>query len=181
MVEHRRRNAAAALGVVLLAMAVGVTLRWRPDAPLLTTNGGGRLAPPVEVPDLHDETKTVALRHGLGRPIVLNFWASWCVPCQKELPALQRIHEQTRSDVEFLGMNHQDNREDALELLEDTGVDYTSGFDPQGSVAEAYALYGMPTTVFISAEGHVLATRTGELSDRELERALSDLFGVDAQ
>ena len=176
--RRSRRRVAIALTAVAAAAVVAVALSYRPDPPAVTASGEGRPAPAFQVSDLRDGTRTIELADLRGRPVVLNFWASWCVPCRKEMPAFERVHQRVRSDAEFLGMNHQDSREDALDLLERTGVGYPSGFDPQGNVARAYGLYGMPTTVFISGDGRILATRTGELSEQELERALSELFGV---
>ena len=136
------------------------------------------MAPAFAVPDLRDETRTIELEQLRGHPVVLNFWASWCVPCRKELPAFQAVYGRMGDQVTFLGMNHQDSRDDAVALLRKTGVQYQSGFDPKGRVARAYALYGMPTTVFISAGGRILATRTGEMSESQLADEIRDLFAV---
>lgn len=136
------------------------------------------MAPAFAVPDLRDETRTIELEQLRGHPVVLNFWASWCVPCRKELPAFQALYGRMGDQVTFLGMNHQDSRDDAVALLQKSGVQYRSGFDPQGRVARAYALYGMPTTVFISSEGRILATRTGEMSESQLADDIRDLFAV---
>ena len=179
--RRRKLAVATALVVAVLAVAVAVAIASRPDAPAVTATGQGRPAHQFEVQDLRDDTKTVALADLRGRPVVLNFWASWCVPCRKEMPAFQAVHRRVGNQVAFLGMNNQDSRHDALELLARTGVRYASGYDPQGTVAHAYGLYGMPTTVFISSEGRVLATRTGELSETQLESALAELFDVHAR
>jgi hypothetical protein len=63
--------------------------------------------------------------------------------------------------------------------LKQTGVEYPSGHDPEGRVARAYGLFGMPTTVFISAEGSIVATRTGELSPDELADSVAELLSTD--
>ena len=168
-----------AVAVVLVAGAVIAAVVFRPDAPAVTASGRGRRAPAFEVPDLRDDKSTIALADLRGRPVVLNFWASWCVPCRKELPAFASVQRRAGDDVVFLGMNNQDSRDDALDRLAETGVAYASGYDPKGTVARAYGLYGMPTTVFISPDGRILATRTGELNKQELESALTELFAVE--
>jgi cytochrome c biogenesis protein CcmG/thiol:disulfide interchange protein DsbE len=164
--------------VVVVAVAVVVTVRYRPDAPSVRRISDERAAPTFAIPDLRDEASTVDLRAFRGRPVVLNFWASWCVPCRNEMPAFEAMRRRIGDRVAFVGVNHQDSRDDALELLGETGVGYPSGFDPQGRVAQAYALYGMPTTVFISADGRILASRTGEMSESQLHLAIRDLFAV---
>lgn len=164
----------AALTVGLVVAVVG----YGPGDSPVNRSSGGRMAPAFAVPDLRDESRTIELEQLRGHPVVLNFWASWCVPCRKELPAFQAVYGQMGDKVTFLGMNHQDSRDDAVALLRKTGVQYQSGFDPQGRIAQAFGLYGMPTTVFISADGRVLATRTGEMSERDLTEAISDVFAV---
>lgn len=76
-------------------------------------------------------------------------------------------------------MSHQDDRQDGLDLLARAEIGFPSGFDPKGEVARAYGLYGMPTTIFISADGRIVATRTGEMTEDQLVRAVQDLFKVD--
>lgn len=92
------------------------------------------------------------------------------------MPTFQSVHERLGGRVAFIGINHQDRCEDALDLLAETGVTYPTGYDPAGDVARAYGLFGMPTTVFISADGEILARRTGELDADELERTIEELL-----
>ncbi|MBW3548953.1 MAG: TlpA family protein disulfide reductase, partial [Actinobacteria bacterium] len=123
-------------GIAALAVVVGVALVTRPDgnddgvAPV-----GGRQAPTFAVADLRDPDRTIELADYRGGPVVLNFWASWCVPCRREMPALQATHEELGDAVTFIGINHQDDRDAAMDLLAEVGVTYSSGFDPEGKVA----------------------------------------------
>jgi hypothetical protein len=78
--------------------------------------------------------------------------------------------------VAFLGVNHQDGRTPARDLLRQTGVTYPSGSDPDGKVAADYGLRGMPSTVFISSDGLIVASRTGELSRSELDDMIEKLL-----
>lgn len=173
----RRPVVLATLSVVLV-LSVVVTLRYRPGDTAVVRSDADRTAPAFAVPDLRDETNTITLEEFRGRPVVLNFWASWCVPCRKEMPAFEALHDRLGNRVAFLGMNNQDSRRDALGLLRETKVSYPLGYDPAGRVARAYSLRGMPTTVFISAEGKILATQTGQMSESQLAEALRDFFGV---
>jgi len=169
-----RRIVLAAIALAIVAIvAIVVVVR----APFQTTTReeANRRALTFEVPDLVRPAETVALADFRGRPVVLNFWASWCVPCRREMPAFQAVHERVGGRVAFVGMNHQDSRADALVLLRTTGADYPSGFDPRGRVAVAYELFGMPTTVFVGADGRIRRQQTGALSERDLERAIEDL------
>ena len=169
----------AAAGVVVVMVVVAVGLTTGPDgsggAPVDT--GATRKAPTFSVPDLRDPAAKVELTAYAGRPVVLNFWASWCVPCRREMPAFQAVHRQLGDDVAFVGINHLDGRTPARDLLAETGVTYPSGHDPEGKVAAAYGLKGMPSTVFVSPSGQLLATRTGEMSRSELVETIEKLFG----
>lgn len=126
--------------------------------------------------DLRDPERSISLADFRGRPLVVNFFASWCVPCAKEMPAFQQVYQRVKSRVAFLGVNHQDSRPDGLELLRRTGVQYPAGSDPDGTVAVAYGLFGMPTTLFVSPDGRVVDRHTGELSAAELERTIDRAF-----
>lgn len=178
----RRRAPRVAAATVVLAVAVVATIQVRaaPPSTALQPTSGER-APDIELPLVVDPERTIDLRDVTGRPVVLNFWASWCVPCRREMPTFQAAHERLAGQVAFIGINHQDRREDALDLLAETGVTYPIGYDPAGDVARAYGLFGMPTTVFISAGGEILARRTGELDADELERTIEDLLFDDEE
>jgi cytochrome c biogenesis protein CcmG, thiol:disulfide interchange protein DsbE len=165
---------AAAIAVTLITAAAqgGTTLD-----PSALREGDGAAAPEFQLEDLRDPKETIDLAGFAGRPVVLNFWASWCVPCRSEMPALQAAHQRLADRVVFLGVNHQDSRTAAIDLLDETGVTYPSGRDPGGEVAASYGLYGLPATVFIGPDGELLATRTGEISETELDQTVTELFG----
>ncbi len=166
-----------AFGIAVVAVVVAVDLGTRPDGDDRLASVADRQAPTFAVPDLRDPDRTIELADYRGGPVVLNFWASWCMPCRREMPALQATHEELGDAVTFIGMNHQDDRDAAMDLLAEVGVTYSSGFDPEGKVAAGYGLFGMPTTVFISPDGAVVAQHTGELSAAELEQAIDEHLG----
>ena len=112
-----------------------------------------------------------------GTPLVINFFASWCVPCVAEMPAFESVHQQRAAEVAFLGVNLRDSVADATELVERTGVTYDIARDPGGELAGALGVVAMPSTVFVSAEGTIVATQAGELSAEELRARLEALFG----
>ena len=173
--RHRRGRLVLAVAVAVVAAATAAAILWRPDPAAVDVRGGGRRAPTFSVPDLRDGNRTIELAGFRGTPVVLNFWASWCVPCRREMPTFEAVHQAMGDRVAFVGINHQDGRGDALDLLGDTGVTYPSGYDPQGDIARAYRLFGMPTTVFITVDGRIAGQHTGELSRADLEAAIADL------
>ena len=173
--RRRSRRWWAALGGAVVVVAVGIVVAGGPEAtdPLMSYDE--RSAPGFELPGLADPDDVVSLA-GADGPVLLNIWASWCVPCRREMPVLQAGHEEYGDRVSFIGVNHQDQRDAALEFLEETGVTYRSGFDPRGSTARAYGAFGLPTTYFITASGRIVATKTGELTDAELSAELDRLL-----
>lgn len=103
----------------------------------------------------------------LDRPVVLNFFASWCTPCKAEMPALEAIHQQRR-DIAFVGLAVNDTTARAREIVADTGVTYASGVDPGSAIGNAYEILGMPTTLFIAADGEVAYQHTGGLTANQI-------------
>ena len=156
---------------VALAVAGLAFLALRPASEGTT----GVAAPSFRVEDVRDSAKTVTLDSAKGKPVVLNFWASWCAPCRKELPVLRSAHQQWGDRVAFIGMDNQDSRSGAVDLMKEFRITYPSGYDPRGTVARAYRLLGMPTTIFISAKGRIVARHTGELTREQLNERLQAL------
>jgi len=137
-------------------------------------------APAFAVKGLRPPQVEVSLDSFRGRPLVINFFASWCVPCRQEMPALQSVFAAVKSKVAFLGVDTQDIRSDALDLVHETGVRYPTAFDPSagGDVARSFGSRGLPTTVFISRTGEMLERFSGETSAQQLRTTISRLFKV---
>lgn len=117
----------------------------------------------------------LSLRELRGYPIVVNFWASWCIPCKKEAPILAASADAHAGKVVFLGIDIQDFESDALRFLERYDVNYVSVRDSGTSTYEAYGLTGVPETYYIDAAGRLLAHSLGELSSSELERGIASI------
>jgi hypothetical protein len=92
------------------------------------------------------------------------------------MPAFQAIYRKVKGRIAFVGIDHQDTRDDALKFVHQTGVQYPVGFDSDGVVARAYGLFGVPTTVFVDAGGRELERHTGQLSQGDLQATIDRLF-----
>lgn len=103
-----------------------------------------------------------------GRPLVVNFFANWCAPCVTEMPAFEEVHRQLGDEIAFVGISVQETLEEARDLAQRTGVTYDLARDPQGDLVRELGGVGMPTTVFVDAEGRAVDSHTGELSADEL-------------
>lgn len=110
-----------------------------------------------------------------GAPVVLNVWASWCIPCREEAPTLQRGWEAARRQgVLFVGLNQQDARTDALTFIREFGLDYPNVKDPSKATSRRWGVTGIPETFFITARGDIVSHVIGTVSGEQLRE------GVDA-
>lgn len=146
---------------------------------LFETTGGrdeldGSPAPEVALESF--DGGTVRLADFEGQPLVVNFWASWCVPCLAEMPGFERVHQQHKGKVAFLGVNLADDPGAAEAVREQTGITYPVARDPDGSAFETFQAFGMPTTVFISPQGAIVELYTGELSAEALAERIDRYF-----
>lgn len=112
-----------------------------------------------------------------GKAVVINVWASWCVPCNQEAPMLQSTWKQLQvtdkdSGVVFLGIDFQDSSKDALTFMRKYGIAYPNVLDASGSVSIDYGVTGVPETIFINSKGTVVSTVRQELTAQELQHNL---------
>lgn len=120
----------------------------------------------------------VALASLRGRPVVVNFFASFCTPCIEEMPAFEEVHQELGDQVTFLGLAVADRGDDALDLVKRTKVTYRTAQDRDGSVIEAFGGTLLPTTVLLDADGEVVARRLGALSADDLRELLDEELGI---
>jgi cytochrome c biogenesis protein CcmG/thiol:disulfide interchange protein DsbE len=174
--SRRRLVFAVAVLTAAIAVAAGIGAA-RSESGRLTTKAWGA-APKFSLPSVREGEPAVSLERFRGRPLVLNFFASWCDPCQRELPAFQRAAQRYEGRVAFVGVTFNDNQAGAKAMLEKTGVRYPAGFDAKSEVAVDYGLRVMPTTYFISAKGELLERGERELSEGQLDDIIGRLFDV---
>lgn len=155
----------AVLAAAVLTACGGARAASSPSPP-----AGPAVAPPFDLPTL--DGARLSLASFRGRPLLLNFWASNCAPCRKELPALQAAEQRAGGRVAFLGVDEQDVAADARRLLADSGVTYSSVVDGAGSLEASYRLFGLPTTVLVGPDGRVRDRVTGPLSRSRLDELL---------
>lgn len=142
------------------------------------------LTPDEELPAGADVTFTtfagdeVALASLRGRPVIVNFFASDCVPCITEMPAFEEVFQDVGSEVSFLGLAVADRADEAQALVERTGVTYPTAQDRDSTVITALGGTVLPTTVLLDADGAILASRYGELDADELRALLADELGI---
>jgi cytochrome c biogenesis protein CcmG, thiol:disulfide interchange protein DsbE len=127
-----------------------------------------------------DGSGTVDLASLRGKPVVINFWASWCVPCKGEASALETAYLRYRSQgVVFLGVDYNDVSSDARTFLSHHGVTYTTLEDGSGMVGNSYGLTGVPETYFVDRQGKLVGFHiTGPITNSALAKEFAQ--GVQA-
>ncbi|MEE8573079.1 MAG: redoxin domain-containing protein [Gemmatimonadota bacterium] len=122
----------------------------------------------LEAPDFHlvgFDGDTLSLADLRGRVVILNFWASWCIPCRTEHPVLvQTERTWDDSEVVLLGVVYQDSRANAERFLAQYGGDWTHVLDPSQRTAIDYGVYGVPETFFIGRDGHISHKKVGPVT-----------------
>lgn len=142
-----------------------------PSAPPVVREGA--IAPAT--PQSYRET-LAALQ---GRPLVVNFWASWCGPCATEMPRLVEAAGRYGDRVGFLGVDVEDVTEEAEAFAKRLGVPFRSVADPRGEIKRAEKVLGLPTTLFYRADGKLAFSHAGEISGEQLESKLRELVRID--
>jgi cytochrome c biogenesis protein CcmG/thiol:disulfide interchange protein DsbE len=163
--------AVAAIFVVALSLVSQQGARPTPGSPAPDFTLG---AYPGYAASLPDELKLSDLR---GRPVVINFWASWCVECFKEADALEAAYRKYKDQgVVFLGVGYLDQDTPALAYLKQYDVTYRNGIDMQQRISKAYRITGVPETFFIDKEGIVREVTIAPLTEAQLSASIEKLL-----
>ncbi len=112
------------------------------------------------------------------RPLVLNFFASWCPNCAQEMPGFERVHGRLGDEIGFLGVSQSDARSASIDLAHQTGITYPTGIDASGRFFDAWGTFGMPTTVFIRPGGEIAYVYTGGIDEATLRSLIARYLGV---
>lgn len=165
--------------VVLIAVAAAVYSSLAEDyvpndvLPAATTDNAGDAtdkAPDFTFAD--GDGNTLSLSDFFGKPIVINFWATWCPPCKAELPTFNEAFAKYGADVQFIMLNMTDGMRETADgvkkFVADGGYTFPVYYDTALDGAITYAAYSIPMTVFINADGKITATKSGMLSETVL-------------
>ena len=161
---------------ILVIVVLGKGLKLNPS----TTESAllGKLANPFTVNVLQEGgiligKSQVSLSDFAGKPLILNFWASWCMSCREEAREFEAFWQDHRSEVALLGIAIQDTPDEAMSFVKTFGKTYPIGLDVTGAAGIDYGVTGVPETFLISKDGKIAHKVSGPVSKVELERLLS--------
>jgi cytochrome c biogenesis protein CcmG/thiol:disulfide interchange protein DsbE len=159
----------------IAALVVVLMLSFRFDPRDIRTGTVGKPAAAFSL-DRLDEAGKVTLGDYAGKVVVLNFFASWCIPCKEENPALVRVWERYRtSDVVLIGILYQDSLDNGRRYVRDNGVTWPTATDVDGRIAFAYGVFGIPETYFIGPDRVVAGRHIGPIDEATLIAAIESL------
>jgi cytochrome c biogenesis protein CcmG, thiol:disulfide interchange protein DsbE len=170
------RNVSSALSIafVILAMLFGFAVLprlFRPPQAKMVGQDAPAFALPV-VANAIDGKERLGLQDLRGKPVLLDFWATWCGPCNAEAPVLNKLAQRYRDRIVVVGVNTSEGPGRAGPWAMSRGITFPIVFDDE-EVAQTYGVENLPTLVLVSREGKVLAVRTGVTSDSELDRLVT--------
>jgi len=132
----------------------------------------------AHAPDFVAETLSgdeVHLRNLRGKPVVLNFWATWCPPCRAEMPMLQEYYTKHAGEYAMVAVNDAEPPEQVKGFIEQQGFTFTVALDPKQAIVGKYHIQGFPTTFFIDADGVIRYTHVGMLDEDTLQAGLQSI------
>ena len=168
------------LTLVVLLIAGSLWI-WVSRVPLDAQTGSltpepavGRLAPDIELETLDGLTFSL---YGLrGTPVVINFWATWCGPCQREMPALQAAAERYAGRVVIAGVDQGESPEVVARFIQEAGITFPIPMDRDFRVGDRYNVKGLPTTFFVDKYGYIRHLWIGEMNSIVLAEGIAKIW-----
>jgi cytochrome c biogenesis protein CcmG/thiol:disulfide interchange protein DsbE len=155
--------------VVLLVFVAGCGAQPKKAVPDPTLRPG-RVSP-GSVPALNHVMRTLR-----GKPVVVNYWATWCIPCRAEMPRIAAIARAYAATVHFLGVDVEDDTASAEKFARERNVGYPMISDPHGEIRRDQKILGLPVTQFYRADGALAFVNNGEIDSTGLTKRIGDLL-----
>ena len=164
------------VGVCVGAVIIAALIMFGPA--LLDRSGTGGIETNVPAPDFELTSlsgETVHLSDLRGKPVVINYWATWCVPCVREMPTFQKYHDLYGDRFVMVGIDEEEPADKVEELVNSFEFTYTILLDPKVSAGELYQVMVLPSTFFVDAEGILRYRHIGSLEEEQLKAYLGGL------
>ena len=169
-VRHKIASGLVALCVAASLVAVAVVASGSAGS---AGTAPAPAAPAFSLPVLGHSGQKVALSDYAGRPLIVNFFASWCEPCQQETPLLAKFYRTEHGKVAIVGLDENDVLGSAMSFTRKEGVGYPVGFDPEVIAASAYGVAGLPQTFFLNAKHRIVDRVFGAVTLADINRGIA--------
>ena len=166
LVRRHKLSTGLIAGFVVAAVAVSLATSGTSGPPPAPAAAGFTLDS-LTAPGQH-----ITLSQYQGKPLIVNFWASWCEPCQQETPLLASWYARQHGHVIVVGLDENDTAASALKFAKAKGVSYPIGVDPQLAAANAYGVTGLPQTFFLNAQHRIVDHVLGAVTQADLDKGL---------
>jgi cytochrome c biogenesis protein CcmG, thiol:disulfide interchange protein DsbE len=153
------------VAVVIIAVTGAAAGKPKPAAAPLAKN--------FTLTELGDPGHTVSLTQYAGRPVIINFFASWCTNCKTETPLIASFYKRMAGKVLVIGIDSNDKASYALQFMHKSGVSYPVGFDPYPSVTDSYGVYAIPQTFFLDAQHRIVKHVAGAVTLKDLTQGVA--------
>jgi cytochrome c biogenesis protein CcmG, thiol:disulfide interchange protein DsbE len=166
---RRRKLVSAIVALCVAGSLIGIGLAASGSA----APAADPAAPAFSLPALGDSGQQISLADYAGKPLIVNFFASWCDVCKQETPLLARFYRAEHGKIALVGLDENDVTSNALSFIHGHGVTYPVGWDPQVIAASAYGVAALPQTFFLNASHHVVDRVFGALTPSTLSRGVA--------
>lgn len=174
--RHKLASGLIALAAVASLIAIALVASG-PAAPAAPAGAAGAAADPAarafSLPVLGRSAQKISLSDYAGKPVIVNFFASWCEPCQKETPLLARFYRAEHAKVAIVGLDENDVLGSAMSFTRKEGVRYPVGFDPGAVAASAYGVAALPQTFFLDARHRIVDRVFGAVTQADINRGIA--------
>jgi len=176
--RRRPRRSLALLAVAAAVIVVIVVVALMTAGPA-KARGPLPAAKNFRLPELGHTGQYVSLAAYAGRPVIINFFASWCEPCQRETPLLAKFYQEHHGQVLMIGVDSNDEASKALQFVRAKGVSYPIAFDAYPApVTVSYGIVALPQTFMLNAKHQIVEHISGDVTERELQAWASSLAGA---
>jgi cytochrome c biogenesis protein CcmG/thiol:disulfide interchange protein DsbE len=166
------------MGLLLGGLILWI-IRAQPENPQFSMNPLPRIGSAIPAFELSDlEGKKKSNLDFQGRPVIINFWATWCGPCKLEMPILQKIRQEYDGKISLVAVNFEEPRETVKQFLTQNKIEVPVLLDETGSMANSYGIHAFPVTYFIDAKGVIKSMHIGQL-DKEMVKTYIKTMGIE--
>ena len=174
MEKKKQRSVMRGLILAVLAVAIAYTVYAAATKDKVDIVKVGAAAPDFELVDLNGEKHRLKDYEGQG--VLLNFWGTWCEPCEREFPAMTRQYESMKDDVQIVAVNFAQSDFEVNKYVKTMGMTFPVAIDKTKSVFTAYSIGPLPTSIFIDPQGNVDRIVTGEMTEAQIASFMESIM-----